>query len=237
MKKPSLPVQIIIGLVLGIAWALLSSSMGWSDFTIDWIAPFGTIFINLLKLIAIPLVLFSIIAGIGNLSDTATLGRMGVKTLALYIGSTVLAAAMGMVIANTFNPGKQASDEQLKINRLAYELWVNDSEGVEYFDDVRLLNDPAMATYLTDAQSALAEQQSNEELNAKMSVLKNKKKTGPLQFFVDMVPSNIFLSFNDSLMLQVIFFRHLLWYRNGHAAQCSNAARRSCHQRFLRYLY
>ena len=104
MKKPSLPVQIIIGLVLGIAWALLSSSMGWSDFTIDWIAPFGTIFINLLKLIAIPLVLFSIIAGIGNLSDTATLGRMGVKTLALYIGSTVLAAAMGMLIANTFNP-------------------------------------------------------------------------------------------------------------------------------------
>ena len=206
MKKPSLPVQIIIGLVLGIAWALLSSSMGWSDFTIDWIAPFGTIFINLLKLIAIPLVLFSIIAGIGNLSDTATLGRMGVKTLALYIGSTVLAAAMGMFIANTFNPGKQASEEQLKINRLAYELWVNDSEGVEYFDDVRLLNDPAMATYLTDAQSALAEQQSNEELNAKMSVLKNKKETGPLQFFVDMVPSNIFLSFNDSLMLQVIFF-------------------------------
>ena len=79
MKKPSLPVQIILGLVLGMPWALLSSSMGWSDFTIDWIAPFGTIFINLLKLIAIPLVLFSIIAGIGNLSDTATLGRMGVK--------------------------------------------------------------------------------------------------------------------------------------------------------------
>ena len=83
---------------------------------------------------------------------------------------------------------------------------MNDSEGVEYFDDVRLLNDPTMATYLTDAQSALAEQQSNEELNAKMSVLQNKKETGPLQFFVDMVPSNIFLSFNDSLMLQVIFF-------------------------------
>ena len=119
MKKPSLPVQIIIGLILGILWALLSSTMGWSEFTLDWIAPFGTIFINLLKLIAIPLVLFSIIAGIGNLSDTATLGRMGVKTLALYIGSTVLAASMGMVIANTFNPGKQTSEEQLQINRVA----------------------------------------------------------------------------------------------------------------------
>ena len=209
MKKPSLPVQIIIGLILGILWALLSSTMGWSEFTLDWIAPFGTIFINLLKLIAIPLVLFSIIAGIGNLSDTATLGRMGVKTLALYIGSTVLAASMGMVIANTFNPGKQTSEEQLQINRVAYELWVNDTEGVEFFDDVRLLADPAMQVYMSDAQAALAEQLNNEELNAKVAKansVQSSKNDGPLQFFVDMVPSNIFLSFNDSLMLQVIFF-------------------------------
>ena len=209
MKKPSLPVQIIIGLILGIAWALLSSSMGWSQFTLDWIAPFGTIFINLLKLIAIPLVLFSIIAGIGNLSDTATLGRMGVKTLALYIGSTVLAASMGMLIANTFNPGKQTAEEQLQINRVAYELWVNDTEGVEFFDDVRLLSDPSMQVYMSEAEAALAEQLANEELNAKVAkanAVQSAKKDGPLQFFVDMVPSNIFLSFNDSLMLQVIFF-------------------------------
>ena len=209
MKKPSLPVQIIIGLILGILWALLSSTMGWSEFTLDWIAPFGTIFINLLKLIAIPLVLFSIIAGIGNLSDTATLGRMGVKTLLLYIGSTVLAASMGMVIANTFNPGKQTSEEQLQINRVAYELWVNDTEGVEFFDDLRLLSDPAMQVYMSDAQAALAEQRNNEELNAKVAkanAVQSAKNDGPLQFFVDMVPSNIFLSFNDSLMLQVIFF-------------------------------
>lgn len=209
MKKPSLPVQIIIGLILGILWALLSSTMGWSEFTLDWIAPFGTIFINLLKLIAIPLVLFSIIAGLGNLSDTATLGRMGVKTLLLYIGSTVLAASMGMVIANTFNPGKQTSEEQLQINRVAYELWVNDTEGVEFFDDLRLLSDPAMQVYMSDAQAALAEQLNNEELNAKVAkanAVQSAKNDGPLQFFVDMVPSNIFLSFNDSLMLQVIFF-------------------------------
>ncbi|MEY2963075.1 MAG: hypothetical protein RL754_336 [Bacteroidota bacterium] len=209
MKKPSLPVQIIIGLVLGILWALLSSSMGWTKFTLDWIAPLGTIFINLLKLIAIPLVLFSIIAGIGNLSDTATLGRMGAKTMALYMISTVLAASMGMLVANLTNPGKQASEEQRKINRVAYELWVNNTDGVEYFDDLRLLEDPSMSEYMTDAQAALAEQQSNEELNAKVAAankVKSEKKDGPLQFFVDMVPSNIFLSFNNSLMLQVIFF-------------------------------
>ena len=170
---------------------------------------FGTIFINLLKLIAIPLVLFSIIAGIGNLSDVATLGRMGVKTLALYIGSTVLAACMGMLIANTFNPGKQTAEDQLNINRVAYELWVNDTEGVEFFDDTRLLADPSMQGYMSEAQAALTEQLNNEELNAKVAkanAVKSQKKDGPLQFFIDMVPSNIFISFNDSLMLQVIFF-------------------------------
>jgi len=209
MKKPSLPVQIIIGLILGILWALLSSTLGWSEFTLDWIAPFGTIFINLLKLIAIPLVLFSIISGVGNLSDAATLGRMGIKTLALYIGSTVLAASMGMVVANSFKPGAQSSEEQLKTNRVAYELWVNETEGVEFFDDIRLLSDPAMQEYVFDAKKSLQEQLSNKELNdkvAKANEVKSAKDDGPLQFFVDMVPSNIFLSFNDSLMLQVIFF-------------------------------
>jgi|TARA_B110000091_G_scaffold71642_1_gene79024 Na+/H+-dicarboxylate symporter len=206
MKKISLPLQIIIGLVLGILWALTSSSMGWSSFTMDWIAPFGQIFINLLKLIAIPLVLFSIIAGIGNLSDTATLGRMGVKTLVLYIGSTILAASVGMLLANTFNPGKQASQEQLQINRLAYEMWVNQTDGVEFFDDVRLSEDPSMSVYMDAATQALAEQQANEELNAKIATAGNTKKQSPLQFFVDMVPSNIFVSFNNSLMIQVIFF-------------------------------
>ena len=99
MKKPSLAVQIIIGLILGVLWALLSSSMGWSDFTLNWIAPAGEIFIRLLKLIAIPLVLFSIISGISGLNDTATLGRMGVKTLALYITSTLIACCVGLFFA------------------------------------------------------------------------------------------------------------------------------------------
>jgi Na+/H+-dicarboxylate symporter len=78
MKKLALHWKIIIGLVLGIIWAFLSSYLGWSDFTGDWIAPWGTIFINALKLIAIPLVLFSIIKGIMGLSDVSNLGRMGV---------------------------------------------------------------------------------------------------------------------------------------------------------------
>jgi Na+/H+-dicarboxylate symporter len=194
---------------LGILWALISSSMGWSSFTIDWIAPIGEIFIRLLKLIAIPLVLFSIISGISGLNDTATLGRMGVKTLALYITSTVIACCVGLFFANTFMPGHQADSEQLQINRLSYEIWVNETDGVEFFDDIRLTEDSQFNAYLGDARQAIDEQRSNEALNKKIATAaaaSSSKKTGPLQFFVDMVPSNIFVSFNGSLMLQIIFF-------------------------------
>ena len=69
MRNLALHWRIIIGLILGVLFALLSSYMGWSQFTLDWIAPFGKIFINLLKLIAVPLVLFSIIKGISGLND------------------------------------------------------------------------------------------------------------------------------------------------------------------------
>ena len=69
MKKIALHWKILIGLLLGILWAILSSIFGWSEFTLNWIDPFGIIFLNLLKLVAVPLVLFSIIKGVSNLSD------------------------------------------------------------------------------------------------------------------------------------------------------------------------
>ena len=57
----------------------------------------------------------------------------------------------------------------MNINRVAYELWVNDTEGVEFFDDTRLLADPSMQGYMSEAQAALTEQLNNEELNAKVA--------------------------------------------------------------------
>ena len=77
-----------------------------------------------------------------------------------------------------------------------------------------------MQGYMSEAQAALKEQLNNEELNAKVAkanAVKSQKKDGPLQFFVDMVPSNIFLSFNDSLIASHIF-RHFLWDCDGYAA-------------------
>src|SRR5690554_2098706 len=141
MKKLALHWKIIIGLVLGIIWALLSSKLGWSDFTIDWIAPFGTIFINLLKLIAVPLVLVSIISGVANIGDPASLGRMGGKTLIAYLFTTLFAVVMGLVLVNIIKPGNLI-DEQSRIdNRISYELWAA-SEGREIKDGINYLKDP-----------------------------------------------------------------------------------------------
>lgn len=197
--------KIIIGLLLGVAWAILSSTMGWSEFTLNWIAPWGTIFINLLKLIAVPLVLFSIIQGIASLSDTSSLGRMGLKTIGLYLMTTVLAVSTGLILVNTLKPGVHIDEEQRIVNRISYEIWRNES-GAEILDDKNYLADPTYAKYLGEAQAKYAEDNSNEKANSKIQAAKKNKNQSPLQFVVDMVPSNIFISFNDSLMLQVIFF-------------------------------
>lgn len=204
-KKVALHWQIIIGLILGVLWALVSGRLGWSTFTMNWIAPLGTIFINLLKLIAVPLVLFSIIQGIASLSDTSSLGRMGLKTLGLYLITTTAAVALGLLLVNVIKPGKFIGEEQHIVNRISYEMWRDDA-GAEVFDDKDYLNNPEYTAYLSDAQAKVAQDASNVEANSKIERAKKNKESGPLQFLVDMVPSNIFISFNDSLMLQVIFF-------------------------------
>ncbi len=88
MKKLPIHIKILFGLILGVIYAFVSSYLGWNDFTIRWIDPFGTIFIRLLKFIAVPLVLFSIIGGVANLSDVSKLGRLGGKTLGAYMATT-----------------------------------------------------------------------------------------------------------------------------------------------------
>ncbi|MGM0546453.1 MAG: dicarboxylate/amino acid:cation symporter [Bacteroidota bacterium] len=97
--------QIIIGLVLGLIWGLIASIAGFSSFTIDYVQPIGTIFINLLKLIAVPLVLASLIVGVTSLNDVAKLSRMGGKTIGIYIVTTMLAITIGLTVVNIIQPG------------------------------------------------------------------------------------------------------------------------------------
>lgn len=104
--------KILIGLVLGTVVAFISSSLGLSRFVIQWIDPFGQIFIKLLKLLAVPLVLFSIIKGVAGLSDITKLGRMGLKTLGFYVCTTLIAVSVGLFLVNTIQPGTKFSAEE-----------------------------------------------------------------------------------------------------------------------------
>ncbi|MGF1669797.1 MAG: dicarboxylate/amino acid:cation symporter [Balneolaceae bacterium] len=97
--------QIIIGMVLGLIWGLISSVAGFNQFTSDFIRPFGTIFITLLKLIAVPLVLASLVVGISSLNDMTRLSRMGGKTVGIYMVTTVFAITIGLTIVNIIQPG------------------------------------------------------------------------------------------------------------------------------------
>lgn len=98
--------QIIIGLILGLFWGLFSSAAGITEFTTNYIRPFGTIFVDLLKLIAVPLILASLVVGITSLNDMTKLSRMGGKTIAIYMVTTSFAIIIGLAIVNIMQPGK-----------------------------------------------------------------------------------------------------------------------------------
>ncbi|MGM5471283.1 dicarboxylate/amino acid:cation symporter [Flavobacteriaceae bacterium LMO-SS05] len=206
MKKLALHWKILIGMVLGIIWALLSSSLGWSSFTINWIDPFGTIFINLLKLIAVPLVLFSIISGVANIGDPASLGRMGGKTLLIYLVTTVLAISLGLLLVNTIKPGRLI-DEQSRIdNRISYEIWAA-SQGHQIKDGINYLQDPTFFERAQEISKLTNSELKEASVSDKLENANKQKETSPLQPLVDIVPDNFFYSLsNNGLMLQVIFF-------------------------------
>ena len=112
MRKLALHWQILIGMALGIIWGFLASYLGLITFTSNWIKPFGTIFINLLKLIAVPLVLVSLIKGIATLTDISKLSRIGSKTILIYLITTVIAVVIGLVFVNVMRPGNSFSAEK-----------------------------------------------------------------------------------------------------------------------------
>jgi Na+/H+-dicarboxylate symporter len=113
MKKLALHWQILIGMLLGLIFGFIMLQVGGKDFTTDWIKPIGTIFVKLLKLIAIPLILASLIKGISDLKDISKFKNIGLKTIVIYIGTTVVAISIGLLLVNTFNPGSGVSEETI----------------------------------------------------------------------------------------------------------------------------
>ena len=102
-RKISLPMQILIALILGVAVGLLCFFTGTADFTTNYLKPFGTIFVNLLKFIVVPVVLLSMIDGIISMDDMKKVGSVGVKTVAYFLVTTAIACVIGLVFANIFN--------------------------------------------------------------------------------------------------------------------------------------
>ncbi|MEX2640548.1 MAG: dicarboxylate/amino acid:cation symporter [Balneolales bacterium] len=163
--------KIIIGLLLGLVWGLLATFTGLDTFTLDYIQPFGTIFIRMLQLIAIPLVLASLVVGITGLNDITRLSRMGGKTIVIYMITTVFAITIGLTVVNLLAPGKVLPMETRQALMESYQQDVEVSEGV--------------------ADQAL--------------------DRSPMDFIVNIIPSNFFAAAADNTnMLQVVFVALIL---------------------------
>lgn len=96
--------QILLGLAGGLVYGLISAQAGWNEFSTDFVKPVGSVFVTLLKLIAVPLVLASLIAGVANLNDIQKLSRMGGRTIGLYMMTTVFAITIGLAVVNVIRP-------------------------------------------------------------------------------------------------------------------------------------
>ncbi|CAI8184102.1 MAG: Proton/sodium-glutamate symport protein [Formosa sp. Hel1_33_131] len=125
MKSLALHWKILIGMLLGVTFGFIMLEVqGGGDFIASWIKPIGTIFVKLLKLIAVPLILASLIKGISDLKDISKFASIGLKTIIIYVLTTVIAISIGLILVNTLNPGEGVSTET--IAKLT-ETYANDS--------------------------------------------------------------------------------------------------------------
>jgi Na+/H+-dicarboxylate symporter len=120
MKKLALHWKILLGMAMGVLVAIVLIQFPFGkSLAIDWIKPFGNIFINALKVIAVPLILASLIKGVTDLKDISKLSKMGFKTIGIYLATTVIAVSIGLVMVNILQPGdflEQSTKQELLKN-------------------------------------------------------------------------------------------------------------------------
>ncbi|MBQ1329839.1 MAG: dicarboxylate/amino acid:cation symporter, partial [Mogibacterium sp.] len=126
--KNSLPIQIFIALALGIVAGLIFLAAGAADFTTEYIKPFGTIFLNLLKFIVVPIVITSIVQGVVSLSDIKKVSTIGLRTIIYYFCTTAFAITIGLIFANLF----KGTYKVLQTSDLAYEA----AEPTKFMDTI-----------------------------------------------------------------------------------------------------
>jgi len=106
--------KILIGMILGLGFGFLMKNLELNGIVIDWIKPFGTVFINLLKMIAVPLIVVSLIVGISDLKDISKLSKLGGRTIVIYLFTTITAVSIGLILANLVQPGKYINEDSRK---------------------------------------------------------------------------------------------------------------------------
>ncbi|WP_035846973.1 dicarboxylate/amino acid:cation symporter [Crocinitomix catalasitica] len=120
-KKIPLHLKILAGMLIGLVFGFIMTQISWGkNFTIDWIKPFGTIFVNLLKLIAIPLIVASLLKGISDLKDISKFAKIGGRSILIYVGTTVVAITIGLLVVNIIKPGNGISQKTIDTMTATY---------------------------------------------------------------------------------------------------------------------
>jgi proton glutamate symport protein len=131
MKKLPLHWSIMLGMILGVLVGILFTQFqGGSQWISDWVKPFGTIFINALKLIAMPLILGSLIKGVSDLKDISKLSLMGGRTIGVYVLTTIVAVVIGLLLVNVVRPGNQISENTRQELVVAYQTDAAEKQAV-----------------------------------------------------------------------------------------------------------
>lgn len=128
LKKLPLWVKIFIGMGIGILWGLVAVWTNLEKFTTDWIQPWGTIFLKLLKMIAVPLIFVSLVKGISSMTNITKLSRIGLKTIVIYILTTVIATTVGLGLVNVIKPGNVFPEEKQEEYRERFFQDISDKQ-------------------------------------------------------------------------------------------------------------
>jgi len=127
-RKYPLWLKIIFGMILGIIYGLIAVRFNLENFTANWVKPWGTIFIKLLKLVAVPLIFVSLVKGITSITEISKLSRIGLKTILLYITTTMVAIIIGLIMVNVVKPGSSFSEEKRMEFQTKYQQTITDKE-------------------------------------------------------------------------------------------------------------
>ncbi|MCR9262964.1 MAG: dicarboxylate/amino acid:cation symporter [Flavobacteriaceae bacterium] len=209
MRKLELHWQILIGMLLGILFGFGMTQVDWGkDFVSDWIQPLGTIFVKLLKLIAIPLIIASLVKGISDLKDISKFKNIGLRTIGIYIVTTVVAITIGLVLVNVVRPGKGISQET--VVKLT-ETYANDAGVTSKLEEASRQKDSGPLQFLVDMvpDNALSAMSDNSLMLQVIfftiflgisMLLIGEKKAKPLKDFFDSL-NDVVLKMVDLIML------------------------------------